>query len=58
MKENLIFIYYNHIAILKNPPNAVLIIYKINIFMAYTGMLLLDQVYFSTEIILNKVHFL
>ena len=53
----LIFIYYDHIAILKNPPNAALIIYKVNIFVAYTGMLLLDQVYFSTESLLNKVHF-
>ena len=54
----LIFIYYNHIAILKNPPNAALIIYNINIFMAYTGMLLLDQVYFSTESILNFIFFI
>jgi len=60
MKETsfLIFIYYNQIAILKNPPKAALIIYKINIFMEYTGMLLLDQVHFSTESILNKVHLL
>jgi hypothetical protein len=43
----LIFIYYDHIAILKNPPNAALIIYKVNIFMAYTGVLLLDQVIFQ-----------
>ena len=56
MKETsfLIFIYYNHIAVLKNPPNAALIICNINIFLAYTGMLLLDHVCFSTESVLNK----
>ena len=60
MKETsfLIFIYYNHIAVLKNSPSAALIICNINIFMAYTGMLLLDHVYFCTESVLNKVHFL